>query len=100
MQTTTTLHIEKSTEVKGYILDVAGLGRTMYLEVDGGGNRVCFIVGKNTDLLDKLANEAERLTREFIGDVPPLEPLAPSQAYLDEIGEMQTAELHGGPEVA
>lgn len=77
MQTTTTLHIEKSTEVRGYILDVAGLGRTMYLEVVGGGNRVCFIVGKNTDLLDKLANEAERLTREFIGDVPPLEPLPP-----------------------
>ena len=84
MQTTTTLHIEKSTEVKGYILDVAGLGRTMYLEVDGGGNRVCFIVGKNADLLDKLANEAERLTREFIGDVLPLEPLGLGDTEHDE----------------
>jgi len=78
VHTNSTAYAYKDTKVTGYILDVEGQGKTAYLQVGNDDGRITFILmGKDsTDFLDKLSNEAERLTREFIGDVPPLEPLS------------------------
>ena len=65
---------EADTKIEGSIL-LDGRGeKIMYMTFGEGSTRVTFHVN-DTAFLDKLANEAERLTREFIGDVPPLEPL-------------------------
>ena len=74
MHTDTTFHVRATTSVRSYIIDVPGLGPTMYLKIEGEGNDLVFIA-RDTDFFDKLANEAERLVREYIGDVPPLERL-------------------------
>jgi hypothetical protein len=83
MHTDTTFHVTKTTGVRSYILDVPGLGPTMYLKVEGEGNDLVFIA-RDTDFFDKLANEAERLVREFVGDVPVAdEPLHMTGQYCE-----------------
>jgi hypothetical protein len=77
MQTGTTHYVNDQTEVTAEILEVGDdERRVMYLTVGPRWSpcRATFII-EGTDFLDKLANEAERLVREFVGDVPPLEPL-------------------------
>lgn len=66
---------EADTKVEGSILTTETGARHVYLTLGTGSTRITLHVN-DTAFLDKLANEAERLTREFIGDVPPLEPLS------------------------
>lgn len=78
MQTGTTHYVNNETEVSACILEVGeDKRRVMYLTVGPQWSpcRATFIID-GTDFLDKLSNEAERLVREYVGDVPPLEPLA------------------------
>ena len=88
MNTTTTVHCTEETRVFGEVMTLSDGKRFMALRISAdrwGGTGVDLLL-TDPALLDKLSNEAERLCREFIGDVPPLEPLP--------------VELHGGPEVA
>lgn len=88
MQTSTYSEVEADTRVEGSILIVGtDARREMYLTVGEGSSRNTFHV-VDPIFLDRLSNEAERLCREFVGDIPPLEPLPPAVA------------LHGGPEIA
>lgn len=64
MQTTTTHHIDASTPVSGYILDVNGK-RVMYLQIGENSERSTFILFDPT-FLDRLSNEADRLCREYV----------------------------------
>ena len=92
MHTTTTVHITAKTRVYGDILTTTSGDRFMRLtigEEEYAGTRVELLIS-DPEFLDYLANEAERLCREFVGEVP-----APSQAHLDEKGERQTAEVAG-----
>ena len=79
---------DQSTPVEGTILNVEGQGPTMYLTIGTGAYRLT-LQPRDAAFLDKLSNEADRLCREFVGDVPD----APSQAYLDEIGDRQAEEV-------
>ena len=85
MHTDTTVHAKLDTPVFGYTLPVCG--KTVgYLKVGTDENYVTFII-TDPAFLDKLANEAERLCREIVGDVPPLEPLpAPETISYAAIG--------------
>ena len=74
MQTHCYSEAEADTKIEGYILDSAS-GRHIYLTFGEGSTRVTLHVN-DTAFLDKLANEAERLCREYVGDVPPLEPIS------------------------
>jgi hypothetical protein len=77
MQTGTTHYVNDQTEVTAEILEVGeDKRRVMYLTVGPkwSAGRATFIID-GAMFLDKLSNEAERLVREYIGDVPPLEPL-------------------------
>ena len=78
MHSTTNFHVNGSTRVNGEILVVPGSGRVMFFTVEGADrmDRMTFIVNDPV-FLDKLANEAERLCREFVGDVP--EPAFPHE---------------------
>jgi hypothetical protein len=60
---------EADTKIVGSILPDGRGGRIMYLTFGEGSTRISFHVN-DTMFLDKLANEAERLCREFVGDVP------------------------------
>jgi hypothetical protein len=88
MRTGMNVHLTTRAKVAGKVV-TDGIGRRyITLEITDDGvvyPAICFFPEDET-FLDKLANECERVTREYIGDVPPLEPLP--------------AELHGGPEVA
>ena len=92
MQITTTVHVNAKTRAFGSILTATSGDRFMCLtigEEEYAGTRVELLISA-PEFLDFLANEAERLCREFVGEVP-----APSQAHLDEKGERQTAEVAG-----
>lgn len=69
MKTSTYITVDENTPVKGTILNVEGQGRVMYLTVGKGGGRLT-IQPRDPAFLDKLSNEADRLCREFVGDVP------------------------------
>lgn len=85
MHTDTTIHPKFETPVTGYTLPV--FGETVgYLKI-GTDQSVVTIIIRDPAFLDKLANECERLCRELVGDVPATVDPAPSQGYLDEIGE-------------
>lgn len=87
MHTSTTIHPTFAAEVGGYVSPVNDVP-VAFLVITEGAQSVTMIV-RDPAFLDKLANEAERLCRELVGDVPP----APSQSYLDEFGERQAAEV-------
>ena len=69
MKTSTYIEVDEHTRVEGTILDVPGVGLRMYLTIGTGSER-CTLQPSDPAFLDKLANEAERLCREFVGDVP------------------------------
>ena len=69
MKTSTYTTVYASTPVEGSILIVGDQGRVMYLTIGNGAERLT-IQPRDAAFLDKLANEAERLCREFVGDVP------------------------------
>ena len=76
MQTTTTVHVTSETRAYGEILTHSEGKRFMSLvigEAPYGGTSVALLI-TDPAFLDKLANEAERLCREFVGDVPAFEP--------------------------
>lgn len=76
MNTTTTVHCTEETRVFGEVMTLSDGKRFMSFRISNdrwGGTGVDFLIN-DTALLDMISNEAERLTREFIGDVPPLEP--------------------------
>lgn len=90
MRSTHTAHCTEETRAYGEILTSSDGSRFMVFRIAAeryGGTGIDLII-RTPELLDYISNEAERLCREFVGDVP-----APSQAYLDEIGEIQTAEV-------
>ena len=89
--TTTTAHCDETTRAFGEILTSSDGSRFMVFRIGAaryGDTGVDFII-RTPELLDKIANEAERLCREFVGDVPPLEPL-PAPPPLGEIMDMRT----------
>ena len=69
MKTSTYIEVDEHTRVEGTILDVPGVGLRMYLTIGTGSER-CTLQPSDPAFLDKLANEADRLCREFVGDVP------------------------------
>ena len=69
MKTSTYSVVDENTPVEGSILYIEGQGRVMYLTIGTGSER-CTLQPSDPAFLDKLANEAERLCREFVGDVP------------------------------
>lgn len=74
MQTSTTHYVDATTPVRAYILEVGeDKRRVMYLEVGALADRATFIFYA-PEFLDRLSNEADRLCREFVGDVPEVEP--------------------------
>ena len=83
------VHLQDSAKVEARICTDGDGKRYLVLEIreDHAYPAVTFFPA-GPEFLDKLANECERVVREFVGDVP-----APSQAYLDEIGERQSAEV-------
>jgi hypothetical protein len=91
MRTNSTFHVNASCTVTSRILDVAGVGRTPYLEVHAadGYAKLVFVVSDPV-FLDKLSNEADRLCREFVGDVPELNHMT---GQFCECGECTGAEV-------
>lgn len=73
MKTSTYSVVDASTPVEGTILYVEGQGRVMYLTIGTGSERLT-IQPRDAAFLDKLSNEADRLCREFVGDVPDVIP--------------------------
>ena len=69
MKTSTYITVDENTPVEGTILYVEGQGRKMFLTIGEGSGR-CTFQPDDPAFLDKLSNEAERLCREFVGDVP------------------------------
>lgn len=75
---TTTVHCKPETRAYGEILTLSDGRRFMSFRIAAdrwGGTGVDLFLD-DPALLDMISNEAERLAREFIGDVPPLEPLS------------------------
>lgn len=69
MNTSHNLFVTGKDKVRGFILEVPNTKRrVMYLEIGESPYAVTFM--PDPEFLDKLANEAERLCREFVGDVP------------------------------
>ena len=69
MKTSTYITVDENTPVEGTILYVEGQGRKMFLTIGDGSGR-CTFQPDDPAFLDKLSNEADRLCREFVGDVP------------------------------
>lgn len=72
MQTTTTVHVTNETNVYGEILTTSDGRRFMSLvigEAPFGGTNISLLIN-DPAFLDRLSNEADRLCREFVGDVP------------------------------
>ena len=92
MQTCSSIHLTSRATVSANIV-TDGVGRrylTLTITDDGVAYPAITLFPEGPEFFDKLANECERAVREFVGDVP--DP-APSQEYLDEIGERQSAEV-------
>ncbi len=69
MKTSTYSVVDENTPVEGSILYIEGQGLVMYLTIGEGSTRLT-IQPRDAAFLDKLSNEADRLCREFVGDVP------------------------------
>ena len=70
MKTSQNLYVDGTDKVRGYILEVGVTRRRVaYLEVGESPYTVTFMLD-DPAFLDKLSNEADRLCREFVGDVP------------------------------
>ena len=76
MRTTTSVHLTEAARVS---IDIrTGINGERYLVLNISDNEPSYLPGlalfiRGPEFLDKLANEAERAVREFVGDVP--EPL-------------------------
>ena len=68
MHTGIMIHPTSKVTVNGYISDVNG-DRVMFLRIAERFEDLTIIV-RDPAFLDKPSNEAERLCREFVGDVP------------------------------
>ena len=71
MQTTTMIHLDDTATVEAEIQTRRNGERYLLLRISeslGGPHLTIFPAGP--EFLDKLANECERVTREFVGDVP------------------------------
>ena len=74
MKTSQNLYVDGTDKVRGYILEVGVTRRRVaYLEVGESPYTVTFMLD-DPAFLDKLSNEADRLCREFVGDVPDVIP--------------------------
>jgi len=70
IRTTSYVHLPANTRVTGMIRTQTNGDRYMVLDLSAQGvGDVTFFI-HDPEFLDKLANEAERLCREFVGDVP------------------------------
>jgi hypothetical protein len=87
MYITTNVHLKRTARVKAHVRSYPHGDRYLLLSIEDESSPISglHIFPAGPEFLDQLANECERAVREFVGDVPPLEPLA---------------ELHGGPETA
>ena len=92
MHISTDIHLTPRARVTANIVTPQNGERYLTLTIldDGVAYPTVTIFPAGPEFFDKLANECERAVREYVGDVP--DP-APSQAYLDEIGERQSAEV-------
>lgn len=89
MQVSANIHLSETSAVHADIATDGTGRRYIVLTITGEyAYPSITIFPAGPEFLDKLANECERVVREFVGDVP-----APSQAYIDEIGERQSAEV-------
>lgn len=89
MHTYTTIHPTFAAEVGGYVSPVNDVP-VAFLVITEGAQSVT-IITRDPAFLDKLSNEAERLCREFVGDVP--EPLRATGFYKCGVCKGEPAEV-------
>ena len=73
MRTTTTVHLGDAASVTATIRTTETGSRYLVLNITGSPDSTMpylAIFPSSPDFLDKLANECERVVREFVGDVP------------------------------
>lgn len=88
MQTTTYAHFDENDRYVCCKVKAQPNGdRYLVLSLGSATGASVELFFHDTDTLDRLANEIERATREWVGDVP-----TPSQEYLDGLGELQSRE--------
>lgn len=88
MRTSSDIHIPADAEVETHIRSLGSGERYIVLTIRGSGGQVNLYFWEGAEVvLDKIENECVRAVREFVGDVP-----APSQGYLDGLGELQSRE--------
>lgn len=73
MRTTTMVHLDDAASVTATIRTTETGSRYLVLKITGSADNVSpylAIFPAGPEFLDKLANECERVVREFVGDVP------------------------------